>query len=316
MMDFIEHGFEALVGWAYTTLVDPTLFTLGLMGWAELAFDATAFFVGGLLQVAATALVCIPLERIAPAQAIGDPRGVRTDALFTLANKLGLLPLFAFAALWCLFKPLEAWLRLHGFAPWSLEDVWPSLAQLPWLSLLFYIVILDFAGYWLHRAQHRVNWWWQLHALHHSQRDMTFWTDDRNHLLDELLSAFWMAAVALAVGVPPQQFPLLLFATKLMESLGHANVRWNFGPLKYVLVSPQFHRVHHGIIVGHEGATQGVNFGVVFTVWDKLFATADFRNTYPATGVRDQLHGQHYGDGFWQTQWLGFVRLKQHFFAR
>jgi sterol desaturase/sphingolipid hydroxylase (fatty acid hydroxylase superfamily) len=312
----VEHVFEALVGWVYTTLVDPVIFALGLMSWAERAFDATTFFVSGLLQVAATAALCIPLQRLSPAQTITDRRDVRTDIYFTLANKLGLFPLFAFAALWWLFLPVEAWLRLHGFSPWSVEDVWPVLEREPALSLLLYILILDFAGYWQHRAQHRLGWWWQLHSLHHSQREMTFWTDDRNHVVDELLGAFWMAAVALAIGVPPQHFPLLLFATKFVESLAHANIRWNFGWLGHIIVSPQFHRVHHGMIVGHEGETQGVNFGVVFTFWDKLFGTVDFRNAYPATGVRDQMHGQNYGEGFWETQWLGFTRLKQHFWPR
>lgn len=315
-MDAIEHVFEALVGWVYVTLVDPAIFALGLMSWAERAFDATTFFVSGLLQVAATAALCIPLQRLAPAQTITDRGEVRTDIYFTLANKLGLFPLFAFAVLWWLFMPVEAWLRLHGFSPWSVEDVWPVLEREPALSLLLYILILDFAGYWQHRAQHRLGWWWQLHSLHHSQREMTFWTDDRNHVVDELLGAFWMAAVALAIGVPPQQFPLLLFATRFIESLAHANIRWNFGWLGHIIVSPQFHRVHHGMIVGHEGVTQGVNFGVIFTFWDKLFGTVDFRNAYPATGVRDQMHGQNYGEGFWETQWLGFTRLRQHFWPR
>ena len=76
---------------------------------------------------------------------------------------------------------------------------------------------------------------------------MTFWTDDRNHVVDQLLAALWLAVVALAIGVPPQQFPLVLFVIRFIESLSHANLRWNFGALRHVLVSPQFHRVHHGI---------------------------------------------------------------------
>lgn len=314
--DTLEHAFEAIVGWVYATFVDPLVYALGVMSWAERAFDATGFFVAGVLQVIATALICIPLERLRPVQTISDRRQVRTDVIFTLVNKLGLIPLFTFAALLALVSPLEASLRLHGYAPWSLEDVWPALAALPALSLLLYIVVLDFAEYWRHRLQHRLDWWWQLHALHHAQRDMTFWTDDRNHVLDEVLAAFWLSAVALLIGVPPQQFPLVLFVLKLIESLSHANLRWNFGPLKYLLVSPQFHRVHHGIIIGHEGAQRGVNFGVIFTFWDKLFGTADFRDAYPATGVRDQLEGHDYGTGFWETQWLGFSRLKRHFWQR
>ncbi len=314
--DTLERGFETLVGQVYTSFIDPLVFALGLMSWAERAFDATAFFVAGLLQVMATAAICIPLERLAPAQKIADGAHVRTDVIFTLVNKLGLIPLFTFAALLVLVSPLEAAARLHGFAPWSLEDVWPALAAMPVVSLPLYILLLDVAEYWRHRLQHRINWWWQLHALHHAQQDMTFWTDDRNHVLDNLLAALWFAVVALLIGVPPQQFPLLLFILKFIESLSHANLRWNFGPLKYVFVSPQFHRVHHGIMTGHDGAQQGVNFGVVFTFWDKLFGTADFRDAYPATGVRDQLDGHDYGTGFWETQWLGFSRLKRLFSQR
>ncbi len=308
-MESALETFESLAGWLYATAVQPLLFSLDLMSWSERAFDATAFLLGGVLAVFATALICLPLEKMAPAQAVEKQRNVRTDIAYTLFNKLGLLPLLSFGLLLALFTPFDAWLRLHGIAPFSLEDFAPSLVAVPFASLLLYVLIIDFAEYWRHRLQHRFRWWWQLHSLHHAQRDMTFWTDDRNHILDEIIAAFWMAAIALMIGVPPAQFPLVIFATKFIESLSHANLRWNFGPLKYVLVSPQFHRVHHAIGWGHEGAKSGVNFAVIFSFWDKLFGTADFRNEYPNTGVRDQLTGRNYGIGFWETQWLGFKRL-------
>jgi sterol desaturase/sphingolipid hydroxylase (fatty acid hydroxylase superfamily) len=308
-MDFVTQLFETAVGWLFTTVVQPSLFAMDAMSWSERAFDATAFFLGGVVSVIATALVCWPLEKFAPAQAIANPANTRTDVIYTVVNKLGLLPLLLFGLLLALFTPLDAWLRLQGFAPFSLEDFAPTLAANPLASLLLYVIIIDFCEYWRHRLQHRVHWWWQLHALHHAQRDMTFWSDDRNHILDEIIAAFWMAAIALLIGVPPAQFPLVIFATKFIESLSHANLRWNFGLLKYLFVSPQFHRVHHAIGWGHEGAKSGVNFAVVFAFWDKLFGTADFRDEYPATGIRDQTTGRYYGTTFWETQWLGFKRL-------
>jgi sterol desaturase/sphingolipid hydroxylase (fatty acid hydroxylase superfamily) len=308
-MDFVTDLFESAVTWLFVNAVQPLLFATDAMSWSERAYDATSFFLGGVLSVVAIALICLPLERLAPAQRVSDARNVRTDVAYTIINKLGLLPLLSFGLLLALFTPLDAWFRLQGFAPFSLEDFAPSLVAIPFASLLLYVVILDFAEYWRHRLQHRLHWWWQLHALHHAQRDMTFWSDDRNHILDEIIAAFWMAAIALLIGVPPAQFPLVVFATKFIESLSHANLRWNFGPLKYIVVSPQFHRVHHAIGWGHEGVKSGVNFAVVFSFWDKLFATADFRDEYPATGIRDQLTGRNYGIGFWETQWLGFKRL-------
>jgi sterol desaturase/sphingolipid hydroxylase (fatty acid hydroxylase superfamily) len=308
-MNYATELFESAVSWLFVSAVQPLLFAMDAMSWSERAFDATAFVLGGVVSVIATALVCLPLEKLAPAQAIANPHNIRTDVIYTLANKLGLLPLVSFGLLLALFTPFDAWLRLQGFAPFSLEDFAPALAANPFASLLLYVLIIDFCEYWRHRLQHSLHWWWQLHALHHAQRDMTYWTDDRNHILDEIIGAFWMAAIALLIGVPPAQFPLVIFASKFIESLSHANLRWSFGLLKYILVSPQFHRVHHAIGLGHEGAKSGVNFAVVFAFWDKLFGTADFRDEYPATGIRDQIKGRNYGTTFWETQWLGFKRL-------
>jgi sterol desaturase/sphingolipid hydroxylase (fatty acid hydroxylase superfamily) len=308
-MELAVHLLEGVVGWLFVAAVQPALYAFDMMSWGERAFDATSYLVGGAISIAAIVLICWPLERIAPAQPITSRANVRTDIVFTLVNKLGVLPLVSFGLLLAVLTPFDAWLRLRGIAPLSLEDLAPVLAEMPLVSLLLYVIVIDFAEYWRHRLQHRFDWWWQLHALHHAQSDMTFWTDDRNHILDEIIGAFWMATVALIIGVPPAQFPLVIFATKFVESLSHANLRWNFGALKHVLVSPQFHRVHHAIGLGHEGARSGVNFAVIFSFWDKLFGTADFRNEYPATGIRDQTSGRNYGTGFWETQWLGFKRL-------
>lgn len=313
LFDSAELLLADVIGGVHNNFVSPLIYSAGLMSWSEGAYDATAFFVGGVLLMAFTALVCIPLERIAPVHTVLHRAAVRVDVVFTMVSKLGIIPLLTFSALYLAVRPIEAVARMHGFSPFSFEDFWPALAQMPALNLLLYVLAVDFAEYWFHRFQHRFGWWWQLHSLHHSQREMTFWTDDRNHIVDQFLSALWLSAVALAIGMPPEQFPFALAALKFVESLSHANVRWGFGPLKHLLVSPQFHRVHHGIGVGHEGKTQGVNFGVAFTLWDKLFGTADFRDAYPPTGVRDQLEGRNYGTGFWETQWLGFSRLKQHF---
>jgi sterol desaturase/sphingolipid hydroxylase (fatty acid hydroxylase superfamily) len=180
-------------------------------------------------------------------------------------------------------------------------------------------VVLDFFGYWYHRGQHKLRWWWGLHSLHHSQRNMNLWTDDRNHLLDDLLLDVYMAVIALAIGVAPAQFVLLVSVSRMVQSLQHANVRIHFGWLgERVLVSPRFHRLHHAIGIGHEskgqGSLGGCNFGVLLPWWDMLFRSARFTNEFAATGVRDQLPrdgapGRDYGRGFWRQQWLGLVRM-------
>jgi sterol desaturase/sphingolipid hydroxylase (fatty acid hydroxylase superfamily) len=188
------------------------------------------------------------------------------------------------------------------------------VTDVAWVSFLLYLLLFDFVDYVLHRAQHGARWWWQLHALHHSQRQMTMWSDNRNHLLDDVIRDSLFVLVALLVGIPPGQFIAVVAVTQLIESLSHANVRMSFGPvLGRLFVSPRFHRLHHSIGVGHEsqgpGTLGGHNFAVLFPIWDILFRSARFDDRYEPTGIRDQLEGRDYGRGFWSQQWLGLKRL-------
>ena len=211
-------------------------------------------------------------------------------------------------------------LRIWGLPAWSLDGLWPGVTDVALVSFVLYLLLFDAVDYALHRAQHRFGWWWQLHALHHSQRQMTMWSDNRNHLLDDLIRDSLFVGVALLVGIPPSQFVAVVALTQLVESLSHANVRLSFGPLlSRLVVGPQFHRLHHRIGLGHEshgaGSLGGHNFAVLFPLWDLLFRTARFDGRYEPTGIRDQLpasgspQGRDYGQGFWSQQWLGLKRL-------
>jgi sterol desaturase/sphingolipid hydroxylase (fatty acid hydroxylase superfamily) len=165
-----------------------------------------------------------------------------------------------------------------------LETLVPALIGHPVLTFVAYALILDFTDYWRHRLSHSFRSWYALHALHHAQRQMSFWSDDRNHLLDDLISGIWFAVVGLAIGIPPLQFPLLMMFMRFIESLSHANARISFGWLgERILVSPRFHRIHHGL---HAAGRVSVNYGAVFPIWDMIFRTADFSARFPATGDR------------------------------
>src|SRR5690606_24806863 len=135
--------------------------------------------------------------------------------------------------------------------------------------------VLDLVEYLVHRGQHRFAWWWRLHALHHSQRQMTMWSDDRNHLLDDLIHDAVVVAAAQLIGVAPGQFVAAVALMQLSQSLQHANLRLAFGRLgERLWISPRFHRLHHAIGVGHEShgprTLGGRNFGVLLPWWDML----------------------------------------------
>ncbi len=309
MFEITSQLFAQFHAHVFESTVLPLIHAAGLSGYAEQAFDATELFLIGAIEVTLLALILGALEHWRPVE-LQDEEAKRVDVLYTLLTRLGIVPLLLFFLLMPLVDGVDGWLRMHDIVPAKIEDFIPALHQWPLLSFLFYLVVLDFVAYWLHRWQHRFEWWWALHALHHSQRQMGFWADDRNHLLDDLLIDGTFALMALGIGVPPGQFISIVVATRVIESLSHANLKWHFGRIgERILVSPRYHRMHHAIGMGHEGAARGCNFAVLFPVWDWMFGTANWVVEFPKTGIRDQLDGRRYGDGFWEQQVLGVVRM-------
>jgi sterol desaturase/sphingolipid hydroxylase (fatty acid hydroxylase superfamily) len=303
-------AFAQVHAWLFEGVVEPLLHQFGLDNWLELAFDGVEFFLFGVLEVLALGLLVRPLEFWWPAEHWPTRQGVGTDLIYTLLHRLGLVPLLFFLVLQPVADAVDAALRLRGYIPLTLESVLPGLLDRPVLTFAAYLLLLDLAAYWQHRLQHRLDWWWALHALHHSQQRMSLWTDDRNHLLDDVIGALWFAFIALLIGVPPGQFLFLALLTRVLQSLAHANLRLSFGALgDRLLVSPHFHRIHHAVEIGHQGTARGCNFAVLFPMWDVLFGTARFGVALAPTGIADQAEGHDYGRGIWDQQWRGLQRL-------
>lgn len=320
-MDALAQLFEQTQAWLYESCLQPVMFALGLGNFLEDGYNATGWFLVGILQLVVMLLVIAPLQRWRPVEPLTDRATVRVDVLYTLIHRLGLFRVALFFTVDPLFDELLGVLRVAGWPTLHLDNVWPGVTDIPWVSLVFYLVVFDFCSYWVHRGQHHVGWWWKLHSLHHAQRQMTMWSDNRNHLLDDVMVDALMVLVAQIIGIAPGQFVAVVAFTQLSESLQHANVRMWFGKVgERLWVSPRFHRLHHSIGIGHEtklahtGKTVlgGHNFGVLLPWWDVLFGTANFEHRFDPTGVRDQVEqGVDYGRGFWSQQWLGLKRLWQ-----
>lgn len=315
-MDWFTHIFSVVQQWLFEHAVQPAAFALGAGNLLEDGYTATGWFLVGVLQIAVMVLVIGPAQRLWPAEAVTDRSAIRVDVLYTLLHRLGIFKLVMFFTFeeWAL--EFFGFLRARGLPTLQLDQVWPGISDVAWVSFLLYLVVFDALGYWIHRFQHRFHWWWQLHAVHHSQRQMTMWTDNRNHLLDSVLVDLIFAAMALIIGVGPSQFVALVALSQLFESLQHANLRWPWPRwLERLLVSPRFHRRHHDIGLGNEPGKNmthlyGANFGVLFSWWDLIFGTADGRGGNVATGIYDQVHdGRDYGRGFWAQQYLAIKRL-------
>jgi sterol desaturase/sphingolipid hydroxylase (fatty acid hydroxylase superfamily) len=316
----LVNAFSSAQQWLFESLVQPLMFSMGFGNLLEDGYTATMWLMLGMLQIAVLVVVIGPLQRWRPVDAITDRATIRTDVIYTLIHRLGLFRLALFFTVQPFLDDALAALRGAGFGTFHLDAIWPGVTDLPWVSLLLYLAVLDFVDYWVHRGQHQLGWWWKLHSLHHAQRQMTMFSDNRNHLLDDMLRDVLIVITAQLIGVAPSQFVAIVVITQLSESFQHANVRIWFGSVgERLWISPRFHRLHHSIGLGHESHGQGTlggsNFGVLLPWWDMLFKTANFELRYDKTGVRDQVEPgpdgrvRDYGRGFWSQQWLGCKRL-------
>ncbi|RYX93821.1 MAG: sterol desaturase family protein [Comamonadaceae bacterium] len=306
--------------WLFEAVVQPVAFWLGLGGQLEEAYTATGWLLVGLIQIVIMLAVIGPLQRWRPAEPVTDRAAIRTDILYTLIHRLGVFRVAVFFSLEPVFDDIFGWLRVGGLSTFHLDGIWPGVTDHAIVGFFMYLVVFDFVDYWIHRGQHGLNWWWSLHSLHHSQRQMTMWSDNRNHLLDDVFRDTLIVIVAQLIGVAPGQFVAIVAFTQLSESLQHANLRLSFGVFgERLWISPRFHRLHHSIGIGHETAGRGTlgghNFGVLLPWWDMLFGTVNYENRYDPTGIRDQVEPdkdgrlRDYGKGFWSQQWLGLKRL-------
>jgi sterol desaturase/sphingolipid hydroxylase (fatty acid hydroxylase superfamily) len=130
---------------------------------------------------------------------------------------------------------------------------------------------MDGANWLAHWADHRITALWRFHAVHHSQEELSVLTSFRAHPLVHT-TGFFLATIPVLVLMGDRPVaPVLITLYVCLGTLPHANVRWSFGPVGRLLVSPAYHRIHHAI-----GAPDGANLGIVLTIWDVLSSRAVF----------------------------------------
>lgn len=221
-------------------------------GWAELA----APLLVGLVVVTG---IC---ERIWPA----EPRPVLArghiqDACFLALHAVVVIPLMTLLSVGAATLLSE---HAQGIELRSAQD-WPGWAAMP-----VTIVAMDAANWLAHYADHRFTALWRFHALHHSQEELSVLTSFRAHPLMHT-TGFLLASVPVVILMPARPIdPVLITVYVCIGTLQHANLRWTFGPLGRVLVSPAYHRLHHATGI------QDMNLGVVLTIWDVLAGRARF----------------------------------------
>jgi sterol desaturase/sphingolipid hydroxylase (fatty acid hydroxylase superfamily) len=151
-------------------------------------------------------------------------------------------------------------LLLNGFGPAS---------RLPlWLQAALILIIGDFIGYWMHRLFHGGRLW-HFHAVHHSSVDLDWLSSVRLHPVNDALMRIAGTLPVVALGFAPVAVAGIVPVLTLMAILVHANLDWDWGPLRWLIVSPRFHRWHHT----DETSARDKNFAGLLPLWDILFGT-------------------------------------------
>lgn len=171
----------------------------------------------------------------------------------------------------------------HGFGPLA--------AQPPGLIALEMLLAGDLVAYWVHRFFHRGRLW-RFHAIHHSSTQLDWLSSLRLHPVNDMLTRSLQAVFLLALGFPLVGLALYVPFLSLFAVLLHANVSWSFGPLRYLIASPAFHRWHH--TAEDEGLDK--NFAGLFPVYDLIFGT--FHMPVGRMPQHFGIKGQQVPDGF------------------
>jgi sterol desaturase/sphingolipid hydroxylase (fatty acid hydroxylase superfamily) len=157
------------------------------------------------------------------------------------------------------------------FFEWSINaDLQHAIASQPaWLQFVEIIFVADFCEYWLHRFEHRIPILWRFHAIHHSAEHMDWLAGSRLHLVDIVLvrSLTFVPLYVLGFANGPV-FAYLTFVSFHAVFI-HANVRFKFGWLEHVIVTPRFHHWHHAA----EAQAIDKNFAVHLPVLDRVFGS-------------------------------------------
>jgi sterol desaturase/sphingolipid hydroxylase (fatty acid hydroxylase superfamily) len=179
-------------------------------------------------------------------------------------------------------------------AAWkALESGYGLLPRLPLvLQCLVLLAVTDICQYWLHRVFHR-RALWPFHAVHHSSEQVNWSTTYRIHPVNYLFYSASVAVLTRVMGFSPAAFAGVTMFNLVHSALVHANLNWSFGPFRYVLASPVFHRWHHS----NDPAVRDKNFAPTFPVLDLMFGTFHMpRHALPADfgaeGVPDHFFAQ------------------------
>jgi sterol desaturase/sphingolipid hydroxylase (fatty acid hydroxylase superfamily) len=237
------------------------------------ASERMSFFSVGLdyfvLELLALGLLFIPLERMfALREQRIFRRGWQTDLKHFFVSHAG-VQVLSFAAM-IPAQALFAWALDLGFQK-------AVAAQPVWLQFAEILLVVDFMTYWVHRAFHKVPFLWNFHAIHHSSLEMDWLAGSRMHIVDVLVTRAAAFLPVFVLGFSQAALIAYLAFVSIHAVYIHANVRWRWPVLRWMIATPEFHHWHHSS--EDEGIDK--NFAGFLPAWDLVFGTAHQPGRWP-----------------------------------
>ena len=220
-------------------------------------------------------------------EALAPRRALTVSKAFRWASNLGLVVMNT--VLLRLLFPIAG----VGLAVFSAENGWGVLNHFDvpfWVAVPLAVIAMDFVIWLQHVMVHAVPALWRLHRVHHADLDYDVTTGARFHPLEIILSMLIKFATIIVLGPPVIAvviFEVMLNATAMFN---HGNIRLPAGVdrvLRWVLVTPDMHRVHHSV----EDDETNSNFGFSLTWWDRLFGTYREQPRAGHLGMTIGIHG-------------------------
>jgi sterol desaturase/sphingolipid hydroxylase (fatty acid hydroxylase superfamily) len=208
------------------------------------------------------AFIFVPLERLLarrPQQRVFR-RGWINDLIYLLLN--GQATAFCLGAL-----IIGITITAGSLVPVSVRAA--AQGQPYWMQIVEVIVLADIGVYFAHRTFHAVPWLWRFHAIHHSSEELDWLATWRVHPLDQIVTRGCSLLPVFAFGFSDVAVGAYMMLYGWQSVLVHSNLRINFGPLRWLLASPEFHHWHHS----NDVEARDKNFAATLPLLDVLFGT-------------------------------------------
>ena len=202
----------------------------------------------------------------------------QTDMVHFVVNHL-LVGLMLFIVNFCIHR------AQHVVGEQAVQTLVSGIPFLP--QLLLCLLVADLAEYVTHRAYHEVPWLWRVHSIHHSVQTLDWLAGSRLHMLEILITRVAVLTPLFLLGFDKEVIDMYIVVVGFQAVFNHANVHLPWGPLKYLIVTPDFHHWHHS----SEKVAIDRNYAAHFAFLDYLFGTAvkteqQFPKTYGVVGYK------------------------------